>query len=276
MPALALLLLPAPLPVGAAFEEVAVFRAPEAHQAVAADADHFYAIGNRVVAKYDKRTGEKVASFRSSDRLPLIHLNGGQIVGGRLVLSHSNFPLNPPTGSIETFDPETLRPVPGLSRSLGTTDGSLTAAVTDSGGPTVFLVLAHYELPDIPGYDTGSARTEVLMIAGEEPATAPLLREGYTLPAVVVDRLRPHSVSGASLWPPGPSRLPRDQYLFLTGHDRPEVYQLVLPAVGSELKLVAVHPAPIAGQGIAWDPAERGVLWGTRRREGLVVKMRLP
>ena len=273
MPALALLLLPAPLPVGAAFEEVATFRAPEAHQAVAVDAGHFYAIGNRVVAKYDKRTGEKVAEVRASEELPLIHMNGGVVTGGRLVVSHSNFPFMPATGSIESFSLDPL--VHAHSVSLGPTAGSLTAALPSpdrNGAGTVLFVFAHYGLPRIPGYDTGTERTEIRVRVNGGP-TGP----GWVLPPAVVRRLRPHSVSGASFGP-GEGRIGGSPklHLWLSGHDRPEIYECDFPVAGSEMVLRAVHPAPIAGQGIAWDPAEPGVLWGTRRREGLVVKMRLP
>ncbi|NBB86330.1 MAG: hypothetical protein GVY12_08975, partial [Bacteroidetes bacterium] len=34
--------------------------APEAHQAVAVDAEHVYAITNQAIGKYDKTTGERV------------------------------------------------------------------------------------------------------------------------------------------------------------------------------------------------------------------------
>ena len=266
--ALALGLLFGPLPAGAAFEEVRTFPAPEAHQAVAVDATHFYAVGNRVAAKYDRRTGERVAVVAASADLPLIHMNGATVAGGELIVSHSNFPHAPPTGSVERFDAATLRH--RGSHSLGPTDGSLTSALPflltphAAGGPgrATVLTFAHYELPRLPGYDAGAARTriEVRPKDGGEPAA-------YLLPDALVRRLRPHSVSGASFDAAGA--------LWLTGHDRPEVYRVSFPKAGSEMVLEAVHPAPIAGQGIAWDPSEPGVLWGTRRGEGLVVKMRL-
>ena len=268
--ALAFALLAPPLPVGPAFEEVATFQAPEAHQAVAVDATHFYAIGNRVIGKYDKRTGERVARFEASEEVPLIHMNGGVTIDGWLVVSHSNFPLRPMTSSVELF--ETDRMIHAGSSSLGPADGSLTAVLpTTWAGSKEFdtvglfagnavQVFAHYELPRIPGYDTGTERTRVTtQFAG--------LREEYVLPDALVRRLRPHSVSGASYGPEGK--------LWLSGHDLEELYRMSVPRAGSEMILEAVHPAPIAGQGIAWDPSEPGVLWGTRRGEGLVVKMRL-
>ena len=266
--ALLLALLSPPLPVGAAFEEITTFPAPEAHQAVAVDADHFYAIGNRVIAKYDKRTGERVAKTEAGPDLPLIHMNGGFVARDTLLVSHSNFPFTPMTGSLEHFDPATL--AHRRSESLGPTDGSLTAALPtpDGDGRAAFLlVFAHYELPHIPGHDTGSGRTEIRFRMAKG-ADGP----GFVLPDALVRRLRPHSVSGASL---GPQPVTPVIVPYLTGHDRPEVYRVSFPKAGSEMVLDAVHPAPIAGQGIAWDPDEPGVLWGTRRGEGLVVKMRL-
>src|SRR5687768_11059561 len=41
------------------------FRAPEASQAVAVDNRFFYAIGNTVVAKYDKHNGALAATWRA-------------------------------------------------------------------------------------------------------------------------------------------------------------------------------------------------------------------
>ena len=134
-------------------------------------------------------------------------------------------------------------------------------------GPGYLLIFAHYELPRLPGYDTGTARTRLEFRESLSRAGG----NGFLLPVPLLARLRPHSVSGASFRVRGGTGA-----LWLSGHDRPEVYRVSFPRAGSEMVLDAVHPAPIAGQGIAWDPAEPGVLWGTRRGEGLVVKMRLP
>ena len=260
MPLLALLLAPAPLPAGAAFVELTTFPAPEAHQAVAVDADHFYAIGNRVVAKYDKRTGGKLAEVRASEDLPLIHMNGGVVRDGVLIISHSNFPRVPQTGSVEYFSTAPLTHLTSLSLGPDSAGGSLTW-VDRAGDRGLLAVFAHYDLPRLRGYDTGARRTELAFLGPDR------LPKRYVLPESVVRRLRPHSVSGASAGP--------DDFLWLSGHDRPELYRVRFPNAGSEMVLDAVHPAPIAGQGVAWDPAEPGVLWGTRRGEGLVVKMRL-
>jgi hypothetical protein len=50
---------------------IAKFKADEATQGVAADRTHFYAIANATIGKYERNTGRKVASFRSTPRFRL-------------------------------------------------------------------------------------------------------------------------------------------------------------------------------------------------------------
>jgi hypothetical protein len=66
-----------------------------------------------------------------------------------------------------------------------------------------------------------------------------------------------------------------DGRIYATGHDAPEVYVLRLPRAGATLELVDILPAPIAGQGIAWDPMEENVLWGIVKSARQVVVTRL-
>src|SRR5262245_37925689 len=77
---------------GPVFKEVRRYDAPEAVQAVAVDADHFYAIGDDVVAKYTKSTGELVKRWKSSPELPLSHLDSGVVIDGKLYCANSNYP----------------------------------------------------------------------------------------------------------------------------------------------------------------------------------------
>jgi hypothetical protein len=58
-------------------EAILRFDAKEATQAVAVDESHFYAIANRMIAKYDKETGQPVDRREASEELPLVHLNSG-------------------------------------------------------------------------------------------------------------------------------------------------------------------------------------------------------
>jgi hypothetical protein len=87
----------------------------------------------------------------------------------------------------------------------------------------------------------------------------------YTFPAAVVERFGARSNSGGS-W--------RNGLIYATGHDAPEIYVLELPAKGGELRLVDIVPAPIAGQGIAWDATEPGMLYGIVKTTREVVVMR--
>src|SRR5690606_36702816 len=100
------------------------FNVPEARQGVAVDAEHFYAIDNRVIAKYTKSTGALVQRWEASETVPLVHLNAGVVVGRKLYCAHSNYPHYPDTSSVEIWDTGTLEHIG--SKSFGITDGSLT------------------------------------------------------------------------------------------------------------------------------------------------------
>jgi hypothetical protein len=91
------------------FLELGRFDAPEAGQAVAVDAEFFYAIGNRVVAKYRKESGRVDRRWTASTELPLEHLKSGVVTDGRLYCAHSNFPHYPETSSVEVWETESLR-----------------------------------------------------------------------------------------------------------------------------------------------------------------------
>src|SRR5688572_33496143 len=71
------------------------FKADEANQGVAVDKDHFYAVANTRIGKYEKTTGKKVAEFVGSAADGWIHMDSGVIVGDKLVCAHSNFPGTP-------------------------------------------------------------------------------------------------------------------------------------------------------------------------------------
>ena len=69
-----------------------------------------------------------------------------------------------------------------------------------------------------------------------------------------------------------------DGYLYLTGHDLPQVYAMELPKIGSVLHLAAAVDVPdIAGQGIAWDrSADEPTLYGIFRPDKTVIKTKMP
>ena len=61
------------------------------------------------------------------------------------------------------------------------------------------------------------------------------------------------SASGGS-WGP-------DGYLYVMGHDRPELYALRLPEYGSVLRHVATIVTPGPGQAFGWDSIESDTLY---------------
>ena len=54
---------------------------PEANQGIAVDAEHFYAVDNQTIAKYNKRTGERVDMWEGAEGGPIIHLDSGSSAG---------------------------------------------------------------------------------------------------------------------------------------------------------------------------------------------------
>ncbi len=225
------------------------FAAKEARQAVAVDAAYVYAIDSAAIGKYDKRTGTRVAGWSGPETSPIRHLNSGVVVEGRLYCGHSNYPGIPPASSIEIF--ETTRLVHAGSHSFGITPGWVTWVDRYDGA--WWVVFAYYS-------KEGPAR-----LADRDARWTTLVRyddgwrrtEAWLFPAAVVERFDGYSNSGGS-WG-------ADGLLYATGHDRPEVYVLRLPAAGSTLELERVLPVPARGQGIAWDRFRAGILWAIDR-----------
>ena len=81
--------------------------AREADQGVAVDAQAIYAVDNSVIAKYDRRTGAKVAAF-TGDPSKFPHMNSCAVIGRELVCAASNYPATPMVSQVEVFDPVSL------------------------------------------------------------------------------------------------------------------------------------------------------------------------
>ena len=56
-----------------------------------------------------------------------------------------------------------------------------------------------------------------------------------------------------------------DGLLYLSGHDKPEVYVLAAPRMGPKLVHMATISVDIEGQAIAWDDSAERVLIGISR-----------
>lgn len=239
------------------FEEVRRYSAPEARQGVAADAGSFYAVGNRVIAKYDRETGEKIGQWTDAEDGVLVHLNSCIVVDARLLCAHSNHPGVPMLGSVEVWDPETLEHIE--SHSLGLYEGSLTWAIRHDG--SWWLNFAHYSnYSGTPG--KGTEWTTLVRFDDDWHRLA-----SYSYPVELVERLTPNSLSGGN-WG-------ADGRLYVTGHDAAEIYVLELPAMGSVLEWIETIPAPMHGQAWVFDPEDPAQLFGIVRRTGEVVVARL-
>lgn len=239
---------------GWSVEEIARFSAPEARQGVAADADHVYVIGNRVIGKYDKRSFKKVAGWADREGGQIIHFNAGIVHDGRLVLAHSNYPEVPMTGSIESFDVQTLQPAG--SHSFGAYFGSVTWVLRHDDA--WFVCFGHY----------GNRAAE----PGRDPTWTSLVRfddswrrtGGWVFPKALHERIgKSYTTSGGAFGPGG--------YLYVTGHDDPELHVLRFPQQGSVLEWVGTLAITAAGQAFCWDPVEEGRFYSIDRPSGEVI-----
>lgn len=231
--------------------------APEAHQGVAADARSVFAIDNSVVARYDKRSGRRLAEWRG-DPQRFKHLNSCIVRARQLICAASNYPETPMSSMVLWFDTRTLR----LQRTLPLQSGFGSLTWLDQRGGEWWAGFAHY---DGKGGEPGRSHRETVVVR-YSAAFKPLA--SYRFPGSVLDRFAPKSTSGGA-WG-------TDGLLYVTGHDRPELYVLRLPQNGAVLTHVATIATPTGGQAIAWDPADARMLWSIERKSSDLVASRVP
>ena len=220
--------------------------ASEANQGVAAGTRYVYAISNHEIGKYDKRTHKRVAHWEG-DPAHFQHMNSCDVVARELVCAASNYPDVPQHSMVEFFDADTL--AHKRTRMLADFPGSLTVFNRHDGH--WWAVFANYDgRGGAPGRDHRA--TLVVELDNE-------MRElrRFTFPDSVLERFAPKSCSGAQ-W--------RGDLLYVTGHDRPELYAMRIPKRGNVLEHVATYAIPTDGQAIDWDPARPGVLWSIERK----------
>ena len=220
--------------------------APEARQGAASDGTYVYAIDNDRIAKYRIATGERVAEWQGERRL-FPHMNSCTVVGPDLVCAASNYPAVPQTSAVEFFDRSSLRHVRTVSLGFG--PGSLTALDRHAG--SWWAIFANY---DGKGGEPGRDHRYTLLVRMDDTFRQ---EAAWTFPAEVLARFAPFSCSGAS-WS-------KDGRLYVTGHDRPELYEIALPEAGSQLELRGVIGIATPGQAIDWDPVRAGRLWAIDR-----------
>ncbi len=231
--------------------------APEAEQGVAVDAGHIYAVDNARIAKYDRKTGAKVALFQG-DPAKFPHMNSCAVIGAELICAGSNYPVTPMQSQVEVFDP--VRMVHLRTIPLGRQPGSLTWVDRRDG--SWWAGFANY---DGRGGEPGRDHRATAVVRFDDQWRA---LETWTFPDVVLARMAPSSASGGAFG--------ADGRLYVTGHDRPELYVLDVPKGGGVLIHVATIPIAVEGQAITFDRTAPGVLFGVNRSKREVVAMKLP
>lgn len=241
---------PTPPASAAAFEQIAEFAVPEANQGVGVDDRYFYAVDNRAIAKYDKKTGKLVGKWQGPKEGPIRHLDSALLMDGKIYCAHSNYNEWPMTSSLEIWDAASLEHIG--NHSFGINWGSLTWADFYNGH--WWMTFANYDVPYGPDKSPygHKAATQLVKFTADFKYV-----ESWVLPKPVLEKFESMSNSGGS-WGP-------DGYLYLSGHDPAEVYKMRLPKAGSVLELVDTLPMNIRGQGIAWDRSDRGVIYGIIR-----------
>ncbi|MYZ47711.1 cycloisomerase [Propylenella binzhouense] len=241
-------------------ETLRSYEVPEANQAVGVDDTYFYAIDNRTIAKYEKATGKRVAVQSGEKGGPLKHLDSAAVVDGKIYTAHSNYPEWPMTSSVEVWDAATLKHLE--THSLGIDRGSLTWLDQHDG--VWYGAFANYNrvFDRSPNAYGNKYTTQVVRF---DPGWT--VAEAWILPDALLEKFEDMSNSGGS-WGP-------DGKLWLSGHDPAEIYRMEFPEVGSILKWAATAPADIAGQGIAWDHSDPGVIYGIVRKDRRVTATRV-
>jgi hypothetical protein len=232
--------------VVADWKEVRSFPAEEARQAAAADEQFVYAITNRVVARYDRKSGRRVDVSTGEAQ----HLNSGYIHDGRLLCAHSNYPSVPEQSEIKVLDVKTMK---------------LTTfhAFQDYGGSLTWVIRKDGQWwCNFAKYDDQNAKTFLARFDDNWKETG-----RWTYPPEVIRQLNRYSLSGG-LW--------RGDVLLATDHDHQRLYRLQLPEKGTRLHYLGSQSAPFTGQGIALDPVSGGLIGINRARKRIVFAGQIP
>lgn len=235
------------------------FQAPEARQGVAADRRHFYAVDNTEIAKYEIASGRRAAGWAGPRSGLIRHMNSCLAHRDRLWCANSNYSQTPMGSSIEVFDTNPLKHID--THSLGMRDeGSLTWFDRSRDG--WIAGFAHYD--EAGGVPFKNHRySSVVTFDADWRRTG-----GWLFPPSALERMAPHAASGGALGPDG--------WLYLLGHDRPEMYVVARPPMGPTLIHVATIELEAAGQAFAWAQDGSRTIFTIDRPKGLVRAIELP
>ena len=191
----------------------------EAKQGIAVDNEYFYAISDKAIGKYNKKTGKIVLRWKS--KKDITHLNGGFIDGNKLICVHN------PTGknSIVTFDKNTLKK---LSDKKINVDGSLTWYYPYDN--TNYGVLAYYK--------DNVNKTKFCKFDDDFNVV-----KSWSFPQKIIDDIKPWSISGGFI---------KSGYVYASGHDKSVIYKFTMNDDKDVLTLFDTIDVVSSGQGIAF------------------------
>lgn len=226
----------------------------DASQGVAVGPADVYAVSNFALVRFDKATGEKRAEW-IGERTRFPHINSCTLIAADLVCASSNYPASPHVSTVEVFDPVDLHHVRSVALGLGT--GSITWVERRDG--FWWAMFANY---DGRGGEAPRDHRHTTLVKFDDQWRR---LEAWALPASILERIAPMSVSGGG-WGP-------DGRLYLSGHDLPELYVVALPDGGGVLEHVATYGIEAEGQAIDWDEAAPGMLYGITRSSREILAM---
>lgn len=236
----------------AQFKDVREISVEKAQQGVAVDSSYFYVINNFTITKHIKSSGKKVADW-SGEQFGLKHLNAGIIIDNKLYCVHSNYPALPMVSSVEIFDPKTLKHID--THSFGISYGSITWI--DYRDNSWWVVFANYNKE---GYYFPNTWTVLVQFSEKWEQL-----QSWTFPAELVKKFGNMSCSGG-FWV-------NDDFMYMTGHDLQEFYQIRLPKMGSVLVWDNTFTVPIEGQGVAVDKSKTPyVYYGIDRKNSQIIE----
>lgn len=228
-----------------------------ATQGVAVGPTDVYAVSNFTLARFDKATGEKKAEW-VGDQTRFPHINSCTVIEAQLVCASSNFPSVPQVSTVEFFDPIALHHIRSVALGLGT--GSATWVDRHDG--SWWVMFANY---DARGGEAPRDHRHTTLVRLDDQWRR---LEAWALPASILERIAPMSISGGGWSPNG--------RLYLTGHDLPELYVMAIPDGGGVLDHLSTIGIEAQGQAIDWDETEPGMLYGITRSSRELLAMCVP
>lgn len=224
-------------------------------QGVAVDQNYFYAISNFAISKHKKSDGSFVNGWDGGKDSIIKHINSGVVINNLLYCANSNFPGNPMVSSIEIFDTKTMKHI--ANHSFGIFAGSATWIDRHNG--YWWVVFANYN-----GKHSSEGRDNhwTTLIKFNDDWNA---LESWVFPDKVLEAFAPNSNSGGA-WS-------NEGKLYITGHDKKEIYVMKLPKYGYTLQLLEIIPVINPGQAIAIDRSQKNkeIFYGVDREDNSVI-----